>query len=278
MHRLARRAVVSVGAFALVLATLVGSASPTLATPPTGPGSVSPPGANDDDCRPDAAHPQPVVLVNGTFETMDKNWATLSPYLADAGYCVFAFNYGNRATGPIGRSAHRLRKVVEKVRTTTGADEVDLVGHSQGGMMPRFYLKYLGGGARVDDLVGIAPSNHGTTVAQDSGGTSPCRACEQQAAGSRFLGRLNRGGDTVRGPDYTVISTRYDEVVMPYESQSLTGPRARVTNVLLQNKCPADVIEHDQAPNDLVVQQIVLEALRHTGPARKGYQPDCGVG
>jgi len=64
---------------------------------------VSPPGANDFDCRPDARHPQPVVLVNGTFETMDKNWVTMSPYLAGKGYCVCAFNYGNKATGPIGK-------------------------------------------------------------------------------------------------------------------------------------------------------------------------------
>ena len=40
-----------------------------------------------------------------------------------------------------------------------------MVGHSQGGMMPRYYLKFLGGTAFVDDLVGMAPSNHGTTIA-----------------------------------------------------------------------------------------------------------------
>ncbi len=239
--------------------------------------AVSPPGANDFGCRPDARHPQPVVLVNGTFETMDKNWATMSPYLAGKGYCVFAFNYGNRATGPIGRSARQLRSFVNKVRSATGASRVDLVGHSQGGMMPRYYLKFLGGAQKVDDLVGIAPSNHGTTKSMDSGGTSPCRACEQQAAGSRFLRRLNHGGDTVRGPDYTVISTKYDEVVTPWRTQFLDGPRARVTNILLQRKCPLSVIEHDQTPNDPVVQRLALNALRVDGPARKGFQPDCGV-
>jgi len=250
-----------------------GSAAPAAAV------DVSPPGANDFDCKPDRRHPQPVVLVNGTFETMEKNWATMSPYLADKGYCVFAFNYGNRATGPIGRSARQLRTFVNKVRSATGRSRVDLVGHSQGGMMPRYYLKYLGGAKKVDDLVGIAPSSHGTRMAMngDGGGASPCRACEQQAAGSRFLKRLNRGGDTVRGPDYTVISTRFDEVVTPWQSQFLDGPRARVTNILLQDKCATDVIEHDQAPNDPVAQQIVLDALRVDGPAREGVRPDCTV-
>ncbi|WP_236553749.1 esterase/lipase family protein [Nocardioides sp. AX2bis] len=264
--------VVAAGLGAAVPATAAGAA------PYAGPvpaADVSPPGANDFGCRPDRRHPQPVVLVNGTFETMEKNWVTMSPYLADRGYCVFAFNYGNRATGPIGKSARELKRFVRTVRQATDARRVDLVGHSQGGMMPRFYLRFLDGAAKVDDLVGIAPSNHGTEMATEVEGDSPCPACEQQAAGSRFLTRLNRGGDTVPGPDYTVISTKLDEVVTPYQSQFLDGPRRRVTNTLLQDVCPTVLIEHDQAPNDPVTQQIVLDALRADGPARERFQPEC---
>lgn len=46
----------------------------------------------------------------------------------------------------------------------TGATKVDVVGHSQGGMMPRWYIKFLGGDQTVRALVGLAPSNHGTTL------------------------------------------------------------------------------------------------------------------
>ncbi len=282
MGTLRHRIAATLGGAALAASALValGSGSAGALTTAADPASraVSPPGANDYGCEPDRRHPQPVILVNGTFETMDKNWITMSPYLADQGYCVFAFNYGHRATGPIGKSAHRLRTIVEKVREATGSRRVDLVGHSQGGMMPRYYLKFLGGAKRVDDLVGIAPSNHGTSMSMQSRGTSPCRACEQQAAGSKFLKRLNRGGDTVPGPDYTVISTKYDEIVTPWQTQYLEGPRARTTNTLLQHVCPTDTIEHDQSPNDPVAQQIVVDALRVHGPARERFQPDCGGG
>ena len=52
---------------------------------------------------------------------MDKNWATMSPFLAEAGYCVFAFNYGNRVgLGPIGKSAAGARAFVDRVRRATG--------------------------------------------------------------------------------------------------------------------------------------------------------------
>jgi hypothetical protein len=120
-------------------------------------------------------------------------------------------------------------------------------------MMPRYYLKFLGGAAKVHTLVGLAPSNHGTTLdgittlaerypgAIDLVG-SACPACAEQVQGSAFVQNLNAGGDTVPGVHYTVISSRYDEVVTPYQSQFLSGPD--VDDILLQNLCAADLSEH----------------------------------
>jgi triacylglycerol lipase len=125
-------------------------------------------------------------------------------------------------------------------------------------MMPRYYLGFLDGARKVNHLVGIAPSNHGTEGviaptpdsiplgAGDSGFL--CQACADQEAGSAFLTKLNSIGDTVNGPSYTVLSTKYDEVVTPYSSQFLSGPARQVTNITLQDKCPLDPVEHDQAP------------------------------
>jgi triacylglycerol lipase len=270
--------------------------SVTASTAPTVDGTaVSPPGANDWSCVPSAAHPYPVVLVPGTFETMVKNWSTLSPVLKDAGYCVYALNYGEAngiaASGPIRESAAELATFVDEVRAASGAAQVDLVGHSQGGMMPRYYMGFLGGADAVHNLVGIAPSNHGTEgvltptpdqVPADMGSLEPlCSACSDQAAGSEFLTELNSIGDLVAvqpagGPFYTVISTVNDEVVTPYQSQFLAGPADRVTNITIQDLCPLDPIEHDQAPNDPVVHRIVLNALEQpAGPADPLFQPAC---
>lgn len=146
--------------------------------------------------------------------------------------------------------------------------------------MPRYYMHFLGGATKVKHLVGIAPSSHGTTTPITPPPIFPltaiCQACFDQQAGSDFLTTLNAGGDTVRGPLYTVISTIYDEVVTPYQSQALVGPSGQVTNVVIQDLCPSDVIEHDQAPNDPVVQLLVSATLdRNTGPLDPGYRPTC---
>lgn len=282
----------------LVLAAVVGLAATLAATPASAETTeISPPGANDWSCAPSAAHPHPVVLVPGTFESMLKNWAVLSPYLKNQGFCVFALDYGVTngvpATGPVADSAAELADFVDAVLGATGAKKVDLVGHSQGGMMPRYYIQFLGGAQRVDDLVGIAPSNHGTQgviVPSSTATTSTepqtaeggdtadnplCQACEDQGAGSEFMQILNGDGDTVPGPSYTVIATRYDEVVTPYTSQFLAGRDRQVTNITLQDRCPLDLIEHDQAPNDPVVHQWVLNALNTDGPANYAFRPTC---
>ncbi|MEV7992301.1 alpha/beta fold hydrolase [Streptomyces sp. NPDC086077] len=217
-------------------------------------------GWNDYSCKPSAAHPRPVVLVHGTFGNSVDNWLGLAPYLTSRGYCVFSLDYGQlpgvpffHGLGPIEKSAGQLDAFVDKVLAATGAAEADLVGHSQGGMMPRHYLKFLGGAAEVNALVGIAPDNHGTTLsgltrllpyfpgAEDLLSTAT-PALADQIAGSAFLTQLNAGGDTVPGVRYTVIATKYDQVVTPYRSQFLNGPDVR--NVLLQDLCPVDLSEH----------------------------------
>ncbi|MEV5320064.1 alpha/beta fold hydrolase [Streptomyces sp. NPDC052687] len=217
-------------------------------------------GWNDYGCKPSAAHPRPVVLVHGTFGNSVDNWLGLAPYLVKRGYCVFSLDYGRlpgvpffHGLGPIEKSAQELDAFVDKVLGATGAAEVDLVGHSQGGMMPRHYLTFLGGAAEVNALVGIAPDNHGTTLAgltqllpyfpgaEDLLSTAT-PALADQIAGSAFLTRLNAGGDTVPGVRYTVLATKYEQVVTPYRSGFLDGPNVR--NVLLQDLCPADFSEH----------------------------------
>lgn len=261
----------------LLSAVLLGTLLPLLATLPSAraeaPLVVDPPGANDWSCRPSAAHPVPVVLVHGTFGDRQHLLERLSATLAGEGYCVFSLDYGQRGTADIAASAAELKTYVDRVLAATGAARVSLVGHSQGGLMPRYFIRFLGGAALVDDLVGIAPSNHGTTIVPAvSGAGGPCVACSQQAAGSPFLTRLNAGDETPGRVSYTQITTRYDEVVVPHTSGFL-APGPRTTNLTIQDACPLDLAEHVLVPTSSTAIAWTLDALAHPGPARASLDP-----
>jgi triacylglycerol esterase/lipase EstA (alpha/beta hydrolase family) len=161
------------------------------------------------------------------------------------------------------------------VRAATGAAKVDLVGHSQGGMMPRYYIKNLGGDQVVDDLVGLSPSNHGTTTPLVLAAAPFCPACVEQTAGSPFLTALNSGDETPGPVSYTNVVTRYDEVVTPYTSGYLSPDDDAVTNITLQDKCPNDTSEHLRTPYDPPAIQITKDALARTGPADPAIRPAC---
>jgi triacylglycerol esterase/lipase EstA (alpha/beta hydrolase family) len=249
------------------------------------PPGTPPPGANDWSCRPTARHPRPVVLLHGTFANMTINWNALSPLLVNHGYCVFALDYGAGAASggrvfgiaPVAVSAGELAAFVRRVLGATGARQVDVVGHSQGGLVPRQYLRFGGGATRVHALIGLAPSSHGTTLhglarlavfpgVPAAALSSFCPACRDQIRGSRFLRRLNAGGDTVAGVRYTVIATSHDEVVTPYRSAFLAGDRVR--NITLQRGCARNHSEHLAVAFDRRALRYVLNALDPRSAAR----------
>ncbi len=134
-----------------------------------------PPGSDNWSCKPTRAHPQAVVLVHGLFANMTDNWQTMSPLLANHGYCVFAFTYGVDASEtapvdqiggltPMEQSARELSAFVDTVLAATGTTKVDIVGHSEGATMPDYYIEYLGGAAKVHRYVGVSGVKHGTTL------------------------------------------------------------------------------------------------------------------
>ena len=250
---------------------------------------TAPPGSNNWTCRPTRTHPYPVVLVHGTFANAAFSWQALSPMLADAGYCVFALDYGQTVPGPfygtgqIEASASVLSTFVQRILRATGASQVDVVGHSQGGLMPRYYMDYLGGARYVHLLVGLSPSNHGTTLlgigtlvadlellGLPSLSDLGCTACDEQLGGSAFLQKVNGGGDTVPGPRYVVIETAFDEIVTPYRTSFLSGPK--VQDILVQSQCLDDLSDHLGMLYDPNVLQDVMNVL---GPDVPNFRPSC---
>ena len=250
--------------------------------------TTPPPGSDNWSCKPSAAHPQPVVLVHGLLENMVDNWDTIAPLLADNGFCVYAFTYGTDPGETVlgglqamEQSAPQLAAFVNQVLAATGASKVDLVGHSEGTVMPRYYMEFLGGATKVDRYVMLTPIWHGTQVlglpevealgAELNPSTdaevnaviaSACGSCTEFLTGSPFLANLDAHGMALPGVTYTDIVTKYDELVEPYTSGILDA--RNVTNITLQDQCPSDFSEHFTVNFDPTAAQDVLNALDPT--------------
>jgi len=244
-----------------------------------------PRGADDWSCRPSAEHPEPVILIHGTLDNAFDNWNGLSPILKDQGYCVFALNYGHSTgvahifgTGDMVAAAHEVAAFVDRVVEVTGAEHVALVGHSQGGSQARYVANRLLPPGLVDKVIALNPTNHPTTLSglivladvlhlkpwvfrwlDDRG----LPALPQQASpDAPFFADLNAGPETVPGIAYTVIATRFDEIMTPYPQAFLkSAPGTTVDNILIQDVCPGDWSDHLSTSYSKNVAQIVLNKL-----------------
>ncbi|WP_235681335.1 esterase/lipase family protein [Tomitella gaofuii] len=266
------------------------------------------PRVNDWGCVPSAEHPRPVILVHGTWSDAETTWSTLGPQLADEGYCVFAPDYGNDGNALDGNllglggganidwSAAQLSAFVDRVLQETGARQVDMVGHSQGGLVARQYLRFHGGAVpeapadnKVRNLVTLGATNHGSTFGdvvaisraltrigvpvQKILARTVGPSYAEQMVGSEFLDRLNAGGDTVPGVHYTVIASHSDRISTPPSNTFLTaGPGATVDNVWVQNGCKENTTSHEQLvsnPRSVYLVQSALDpayAQTHEAP------------
>ncbi|MEV6773774.1 alpha/beta fold hydrolase [Nocardia sp. NPDC051030] len=255
---------------------------------------AAPAGSNNWNCKPSAEHSRPVVLVHGTWLNVYDSYAYLSPRIARAGFCVFAFNFGRETVlngggfgtilpgrygvGPMEDSARQLAQFVDRVREATGAPEVDIVAHSQGGPVASQYLKFEGGQGKVRKVITFGATNHGTTllgiaalgrainnVGLDILGLyQPLigQSNTQQVVGSPFYARLNADGDTVPGVEYTVVGTTHDEISNPYDWTFLRpGPDATVDNITLQQDCEQDLSDHLTMMYSPRAASIMLRAL-----------------
>jgi len=205
----------------------------------------------------------PVIIVAGTFSPAFANEPLAARLRAD-GYNVRIFELPTLGTQDINLSARALNTFADGVRAQTGAAKVDLVGHSQGGLVARSYVKSFGGASEVDSLITLGAPNRGTYVANLVGflGFGSCLtvvACQQMSIGSAYLNALNAGDDTIGNVRYTTIRTLQDELVRPVDQATLYDG---ATNVLVQSKCWLRAVGHVGLILDGAVYSGIRQALQ----------------
>ncbi|WP_182376954.1 lipase [Nocardioides sp. WS12] len=218
------------------------------------------------------AGPQPILLSPATsvtpVENYSWNWAKI---FAQQGryHCLVTMPF--HTVGDIQVAAEYHVNAIRTMYQRTGR-KIAILGHSQGGMNPRWALRFWPDvRAKVAEVIGMAPSNHGTVVLAGCvvGLTTCAPAIWQQRAGSEFMKALNSGAETFAGIDYTSIYTKLDEVVVPPPSSGLTTGAGNKANVAVQDVCKGDPYEHVlMGTVSPAVYAAVTDALNNAGPAK----------
>lgn len=157
----------------------------------------------------------PVVLLHG-FAMNRTNWIWLGRRLAARGIGPL---YGTSyfSPQPVKRSAQQLKAFIERVLAREGAERVDIVAHSLGGVVARYYIERLDGAKRVQRLVTIGSPHRGTAVAH-FGPLIP--SAKESRADSPLFAEI--GPVVARdGLAYTSIWSRADAIIEPAESASI---------------------------------------------------------
>ncbi|MCB1152988.1 MAG: alpha/beta fold hydrolase [Deltaproteobacteria bacterium] len=114
--------------------------------------------------QPGAGHRRPLLLIHGFLGTRGA-MLVLERRLKVAGIPVFSFPLGVLNIDDIAKSASRIAQKVETVLERYQLEEIDVLGHSMGGLIGLYYLTKLGGNKRVRRLVTIGTPYQGAWLA-----------------------------------------------------------------------------------------------------------------
>lgn len=250
------------------------------------------PGVDDWSCQPSVEHPRPVILLHGTGANGVNNWGTVAPALLNEGYCVFAPTYGAVGLlpgigGALRMSEHvdEMTGYLDRVLAATGAEQADVVGHSQGATVGMHLAKVtrpgqvgavvsvggFAGGASAEGLPGLASlasvvdlkglAEQISREVPDGPLPIPFSAIldinEHSPTGQVLF---DGGTPFYDGTRYTLIASQFDGMVPPpmsFPPEDHPG----VTKHVLQDTCAQNGSDHAALFADPQTLDLVLNAL-----------------
>lgn len=163
----------------------------------------------------------PILLVHGYGGNKGNLSEMIASFKAEGWEDneLYAYDYSFTTSNAV--NAQEIRDQVNGIVAATGATKVDIVAFSIGSVSSRYYLKNLGGDAKVDAWVSLGGPNHGTDTAINCSGLFT--PCAEILPGSAFLAALNSGDETPGLPRYATWRSPCDATINPDESVVLAG-------------------------------------------------------
>ena len=237
---------------------------------------------NDFDCK---SERNPVVVLHGLSANKYVDLNSLQYHLNDLGFCTFTLTYGAHRLFPLvggiksmSESAVEIADFIKEVSSKTGAGKVDLVGHSEGGVMALYVpLTQAGIAEKIEHTVSLGPAVHGakfyglTDLAWLGGDlTASMVDLALKAFGAPAISDMATGGSVYKtfldatgkivqkGVKASIIMSRSDTLVAP-DVSVVDEPGVR--NLYVQDYCPDDAVGHAGLAWDKNVWFTVLNEL-----------------
>ena len=266
----------------LAVVAVIAAAAPApaaYAEAPTG-------GFDDSLCRPSRVHSDPIVFLHGIGANKDLGFglADMATWTSEQGYCAFGITYGAHPAfptvgglRPVAESAAEIKDFILRILDRTGAEKVDIVGHSEGGFQALYVPKTQGIADKIDTVIAIAPPTHShkTTygamleqafqlgardVVQQALTVVGAPAAYDMMPGGGGSTELHNGPVTQPGVRYVIITSLHDQLIAPPQEVSFLQEPG-VTNRLVQEVCPEDTAGHAGEALDPNIWRMVANEL-----------------
>lgn len=164
----------------------------------------------------------PVLIIHGFLGTRGSMYMLERRLVSDGFVCV-SFNLGTINVRDIRRSAFLIHRKIERILAQTPSQKIDIIGHSMGGLIGLYYVKKLGGHARVRKLMLLGTPVRGTWVALAGVLTLGLWSTSswQLLPRSRFLDELAQGSIPAGVEVHTIAAAR--DWVVPLGTTRISG-------------------------------------------------------
>jgi triacylglycerol lipase len=209
---------------------------------------------------------RPVLLVYG-YQGTTEQLEPLAEALRAAGRDVTVVDLPDNNTGDLWDSAWTLGQAADQAMADAGADSVDVVAHSAGGIVTRLWVSTVGAEV-AHRVVTLGSPHHGSDGAAVF---DEClEACQQLTPGSDFLDELAQQDETPGAASWVSIWSADDGAVEPPESSELDG----ALNLRLQDICPGAQVNHSQLLSDPLPLALAVAEVEADAPVEYG-SGDC---